>query len=310
MKICFFGLGSIGKRHLKNVTRVLGEYGVAADIHAFRKTRKALEDNTEILINHEIFSEEGLCDDYDIVFVTNPTRLHYDTIRLMANKTKHMFIEKPVFDSREYDTAGLNLRDDGIYYVAGPLKYSKVLQQLKQILATEKVYGIRAICSSYLPDWRPGVDYREVYSARKSEGGGVSIDLIHEWDYLTSLFGFPEAVFNFRGKYSHLEIDSDDISVYIARYKDKLAEIHLDYFGRVPKREVELYTESGIIIGDFISKAVRFSDSREDIRFEEDNDKMYMEEMRYFIDKVINGSKSDNGINHAYRLLRLADGRL
>ena len=71
----------------------------------------------------------------------------------------------------------------------------------------------RVICSSYLPDWRPGVDYRTVYSAHKALGGGVTIDLIHEWDYLVDLFGVPQKLYNFKGTYSDLEIDSDDLSV-------------------------------------------------------------------------------------------------
>ena len=48
------------------------------------------------------------------------------------------------------------------------------------------------------------------------------------WD----LFGMPLETFHFKGTYSDLEIDSDDLSVYIARYENMLAEVHLDYFGR------------------------------------------------------------------------------
>lgn len=76
------------------------------------------------------------------------------------------------------------------------------------------------------------MDYRTVYSAHKDMGGGVTIDLIHEWDYLVELFGKPEKMYNFKGTYSHLEIDSDDLSVYIAQYPTLLCEVHLDYFGR------------------------------------------------------------------------------
>ena len=77
---------------------------------------------------------------------------------------------------------------------------------------------------------------------------GVSIDLIHEWDYLTWLFGFPDEVCNFRGKYSDLEIDSDDHSVYIAKYPDKQISLSLDYFGRIERREIELSTPTGSAI--------------------------------------------------------------
>ena len=112
-------------------------------------------------------------------------------------------------------------------------------------------YCARVICSSYLPDWRPGVDYRTVYSAHKALGGGVTIDLIHEWDYLVELFGVPEKLYNFKGTYSDLEIDSDDLSVYIAKYPTLLAEVHLDYFGRGYRRSIELFCHDGSYLADF-----------------------------------------------------------
>ena len=55
------------------------------------------------------------------------------------------------------------------------------------------------------------VSHQASYSAHKRLGGGVSIDLIHEWDYMSYLFGFPDKVVNMRGTYSKLEIDSDQV---------------------------------------------------------------------------------------------------
>ena len=43
------------------------------------------------------------------------------------------------------------------------------------------------------------------YSAHKDMGGGVSIDLIHEWDYLTYLFGMPSEIYSILDKVSDLE---------------------------------------------------------------------------------------------------------
>lgn len=309
MKVCFIGLGSIGKRHLKNLIKVCGEYGLKLEVHALRKTIKPLEEDISDLIDYEIAEEELSCD-YDIAFITNPTNLHYNTIKLMSDKTKHMFIEKPVFDAFDYDIESLSLRQDGIYYVAGPLRYTEVVQALKIILAKENIYSLRAICSSYLPDWRPGIDYRKVYSAKKDEGGGVSIDLIHEWDYITYLFGFPLEICNLKGKFSHLEIDSDDISVYIARYKDKLVEVHLDYFGRVPRREIEIFTETGMIVGDFINKRISYTDGRMTMDFSKNNKDMYIDEMKDFLNRVIKSTKGENDIIHANRVLNMTAGRV
>lgn len=309
MKVCFCGLGSIGKRHLKNLLLITKESDIDIEIHAFRKTDKALEDEIKDLITTQITEEDKLDDDYDIVFITNPTSLHYETIQHMSARTRHMFIEKPVFDSSDYHLSDLKLNQDGVYYVAGPLRYSGVIQTLKKIIPDENIYCVRIICSSYLPDWRPDTDYRMGYSARRDQGGGVALDLIHEWDYITCLFGFPQKVYCFKGKYSHLEIDSDDAAIYIAGYKDKVAELHLDYFGRIPRRKIEIFTENGTIIGDLINNSISFTDGRDQINFEEGKNNIYLKEMRFFIDHVLK-NQFFNNMNYCYSVLKIALGKV
>lgn len=305
MKVCFFGLGSIGKRHLRNVTNICENKGMDIEVHAFRNTNNKLDDEIKSLVDKEIFIKDDLCSDYDIIFINNPTSMHYETIEFMKDKCKNMFIEKPIFDNIVYDLKKLDL-NEGFYYVACPLRYSNVVECLKDNIDIDKVYSVRAICSSYLPNWRKNTDYRKTYSAIKSQGGGVSIDLIHEWDYLTYIFGFPNNVFNFQGKFSDLEIDSEDLSVYIAKYNDKLVELHLDYFGRTSKREVEIYTDLGCIKGDFINNKVMFDYDKKDIIFyNEDNNYMYEKEMEYFLDCVINKKYKNSNINNAYNVLKL-----
>lgn len=305
MKVCFFGLGSIGKRHLNNFYNFCKDKYINTEIHAFRNTNNLLDDDIKKLLDKEIFIENDIEDDYDIVFINNPTSMHYDTIKFMSNKCRNMFIEKPIFDKVCYDLDELNLREDGVYYVASPLRFSNVVKYLKENIDIDKVFSIRAICSSYLPNWRPNVDYRKIYSSIKSKGGGVSIDLIHEWDYITYLFGFPKKVLNLQGKFSHLEIDSEDLSIYIASYRDKLVELHLDYFGKSTKREIEIYIEEGCIKGDFINNRISF-DYKEDISFDSCNSNhIYEKEIEYFMDLVIHNKYEKSNLKHAYKVLKL-----
>jgi predicted dehydrogenase len=309
MKACFIGMGSIGQRHLRNFATLSEKFNLKPEIHAFRNTKKQLDAEISRLVDREVSSESGLRSDYDICFIANPTNSHFETFKLMENRTKNMFIEKPVFNNNKYSINDLNLNPQGYYYVAGPLKFSDVVMKIKEIIKNEKVYSIRAISSSYLPDWREGKDYRKTYSSKKEQGGGVSLDLIHEWDYITHMFGFPEEVFNIKGGYSHLEIDSEDISVYIGRYKDKLAEVHLDYFGRNSIRELELFTEKATITGDFINNKINFSDNRETLKFSSDNNEIYLREMENFIQKtVFNPESGRESMEHAYKVLQLAIG--
>lgn len=310
MKVCFFGLGSIGQRHLINLVQICINKGVKLSVHAFRTTYKPIDNDLDRLIEKVILSESELDNDYDLTFVTNPSHIHFNTIMLMRSKTKHMFIEKPLVDSNKYDFDNLGLNEAGVYYVAGPLRFSSVIQYLKDdILRNEKIYSARVICSSYLPDWRPGVDYRNVYSAKKDEGGGVCIDLIHEWDYITHLFGFPEEVKCFCGKFSDLEIDSEDLAVYIARYKDKLVELHLDYFGRTPSREIQLFTREYTIVGDIINNTIKFSNNKAPITFRNERNDMYLQEMEFVVNRIIKGDTFNN-IEPCRRVLDLCRGRV
>jgi predicted dehydrogenase len=307
MKICFIGLGSIGTRHINNISSILSERGLPFCIDALRSSNKELSQTVGFIINQAYYSIEDLPNDYDIIFITNPTHQHYGSIKSVASKTKHMFIEKPLFESCNYDLNALHRKTDGVYYVACPLRYSPVIKYLKKIIDEKNIYSVRAISSSYLPDWRGGVDYRNVYSAKKSQGGGVTLDLIHEWDYITYLFGTPIQVYNLNGTFSHLEIDSDDLSIYIAKYSDKLVELHLDYFGRETKRQLELFCEDCVIKADFIGMKIDYTGSIQETILLEKED-IYKNEMNYFLDMILNNAYNYNDIQHAYQVLSIATG--
>ena len=246
---------------------------------------------------------------YDMVFITNPTSLHADALTRVRGRGGALFIEKPIFSAEQ---TGLDLADclpaGQKAYVAAPMRWCGVMLALKDRLPGLHPYCARVICSSYLPDWRPGVDYRTVYSAHKAMGGGVTIDLIHEWDYLVELFGVPEKLYNFKGTYSDLEIDSDDLSVYIARYPTLLAEVHLDYFGRGYRRSIELFCHDGSYLADFGAGTLTLPDGIVQ-HYEEDVNRRYEREMEYFVDYALTGSgESCNPPALALNVLKLTLG--
>lgn len=309
MKVCFFGLGSIGKRHLKNLASVCKDCGTALKVHAVRSHPDALPEDISCLIERQVSDTNMLDESYDAAFITNPTSMHYQTLMGIAGRCRCFFIEKPVFDSCRCDVSKIPLRDDAICYVAAPLRFTSVLRYMKDIAKEQTIYAVRSISSSYLPEWRPNQDYRTVYSAKKSLGGGVKIDLIHEWDYLTGMFGFPDEVHCLWGTNSHLEIDSEDIAVYIAAYPKMTVELHLDYFGRKTQRSVTFFTKEGTIMGDIAGSKIVFDNGDDEIAFKEDVNDKYVREMIYFIDLVTGRQvQSINTIEHALRVMQTAEG--
>ena len=310
-KICVVGLGSIGTQHILNMAEVLQKRDIDFTIDLLRSGFGAeMDPRLEKWINSVFYDAGTMPDNYDIAFITNPTSLHYSSISEFTAKSKNMFIEKPVFCESGADLSLLELRPSGIYYVACPLRYTGVIQYLKDYIKSSGIYCARVICSSYLPEWRPSTDYRKCYSARSEQGGGVSIDLIHEWDYLYYLFGKPRKVLNMRGTYSDLEITSDDLSVYIAEYDNMLVEVHLDYFGRVPIRELELYGPEDTIRGDLINSQVQLLKKGEIVKFEETRRCCQMRELEYFFDIIEGKAENHNDMETALEVLKITEGRI
>lgn len=306
MKICFVGTGSIGKRHIRNLREICCERDIDLEIHVLRSSKLTLADDIDRLVNQQIFDYRELRDTYDAIFITNPTSMHYQTLQDIGAYSNCFFIEKPLFETKQKDITALNLSDKNIYYIACPLRYTNVISEARQVIAKEKAFSVRAICSTYLPDWRQGVDYRKIYSANKEMGGGVCLDLIHEWDYLTHLFGFPDKVIKMCGKYSDLEINSEDLAVYIARYKDMLAEVHLDYFGREPKRLLEVYTAQSNWTFDILHESV-MKNGKIIKDMKEDGNQKYNRELNFFLDVCFGKEKNTNPIPHALRVMDIAE---
>ena len=141
-------------------------------------------------------------------------------------------------------------------------------------------------------------------------GGGVAIDLIHEWDYLAELFGMPRQVYCLKGTYSELELDSDDLAVYIARYDTLLAEGHLDYFGREYRRSIELLCKNGTVTADFGAGTLTLEDGTVQNYAEPVNER-YLREMAYFLDYAQSGAgPSVNTPETALDVLKLTLGEL
>ncbi len=306
-KALFVGIGSIARRHIRNLQDILNKRDIRYRLDAFRRNFSEKTEGINVVYN----DIADVPNDYDAVFITNPTEKHLETLQLFHEKGKHFFIEKPVVSLTQLEKARkFNLREESIYYVACPLRYNAVIQWIKNNISSNDVISVRSISSSYLPDWRPGQDYRDTYSAHKDLGGGVSIDLIHEWDYLTYLFGYPERIHSFIGKKSALEIDSDDYAIYIAEFRDKIIELHLDYFGRKTIREIQLFTRDETIIGDISNNLISFMKSERVIKFDEDRDDYQKRELNHFINLVFGTSQQENGFYHGIDVLELTQGKI
>jgi predicted dehydrogenase len=309
MKVLFVGLGSIGTRHLNNLYSIFNANicnGEELEIYALRGSAKPLSSDVQSKI-HMQFTTLPNNIYFDIAFITNPTYLHAKAIGMLKGKARAFFIEKPIFENCNYKLSELGLSELQKAYVAAPMRFTALYIALKKYLQNKKdVYCARAICSSFLPDWRKGQNYKEVYSAHKEMGGGVELDLIHEWDYICDLFGAPQKVFKICGKVSNLEINSNDVALYIACLKNMVIELHLDYFGRTYRRALEVMTEDGSITADFFACTLTL-ETGEVQNYAEEVNARYIKELEYFLSYAKGeNAKSCNSPKKALEVLEIA----
>lgn len=253
MNILIIGLGSIARKHID----ALKSLNIDAEIFALRSNPSAGWE--EGITN--IFSLDELNFPLDFAIISNPSNLHAQFIEILAQKEIPLFIEKPAVTSLENIDGLLKLIEDKklITYVACNLRFHPCLSFFKKYLqeSNQRINEVNVYCGSYLPDWRPGKDFRKIYSANASMGGGVHLDLFHELDYTTWLFGFPEKSNSIIRSTSDLEINAIDYANYSLEYETFTANIVLNYYRRKPKREIEVVFHDETITIDLIKNEIR-----------------------------------------------------
>lgn len=304
MRALFAGYGSIARRHISNLRTLCEERGESLEVELLRHAEAPLPEG----ISAQHTSAAGLCG-YDAVFVTNPTSRHHNTLLSLLGASDNFFVEKPVFDRTDVD-AGPFDRGDKLFYVACPLRYTSVIRWAKENIDFSHAVALRCMSSSYLPDWRPGQDYRDTYSAHVEMGGGVHIDLIHEWDYISHLVGLPKEVRSLIARRSALEIDSPDVALYVADYGDKTVELHLDYYGRATRRLLEVYTDEDTIVCDLAHGCIDFLKTGRHIDLSEERNDFQKLELAHFLDACDGRASSGNDIGEALSVLAIAKGEM
>jgi predicted dehydrogenase len=96
------------------------------------------------------------------------------------------------------------------------------MQKTKELLqsnAIGKIISVNAFVGQYLPQWRSYEDHRKGMSAKKETGGGVLLDLVHEFEYLYRLFGEVDSVTCYTTNTGALEIETEENADVLFKFK-------------------------------------------------------------------------------------------
>lgn len=258
MKLLIVGYGSIGRRHATTLASAV-DVGVV-------ETEPALRDRAAAAGIGPVFDNiaAGAAWAPDAIIIATPTHLHADCYKAVASLARPTLIEKPIAHSAEtlafFEELSAEEADRivvmaNMRYHAGPETLRNNLARIGRPRSAHVQFG------SYLPDMRPGIDYRSVYAAHRDQGGGVLLDCIHEFDYMWWLFGKPVVAGGHLSRVSSLEIDAEDHAVILLDHPNGPRAVYeLDYLQRHKFRSCRIVGDEGTLVWQSRAKAPEIVD--------------------------------------------------
>ena len=307
------GLGSIGRRHLRNLLH-LGE----EDIILLRTFKSTLPDDELNGFPVETDLSVALSQRPDAVIIANPTAKHLNIAIPAIEAGCHVLIEKPISNSlKDIDLLHTALEKSKTRLLVGyHFRYHPHFQHTYALLregAIGALLSARAQYGDYLPDWHPWEDYRKSYSVREELGGGVLLTLCHPLDYLLWFLGDATPLWKETSKVSDLDIKIGDMVEFGFQFaQGGIGSLHLNYYQRPPAHRFELIGTEGTIRWDQDDNILRvFSVKSGEWNIipgpaDFDRNDMFLSELRHFLLVVHGEAVPVAPLEDGERVLRLA----
>lgn len=296
-KVIVIGYGSIGKKHVGNLSFLgIKPYVLTSHPDGSKKCRF-------------IDSLKGR-DSFDHAIIATPTGEHLKTLKMLssASDCKNILIEKPLASSLNdtkkiealAEKKGLNIS------VGYDMRFLKVFDLIKKCIKTQKknIRIVKIQVGQYLPEWRPNRDYRNCYSVKRNRGGGVDLDLSHELDYMLWIFGTPQkTIFTLKKRLSSLTVDSPDYFKGLYAYNNYVVDVEMDYIRKLERTLTILGENTVILKADFISRSIEITDRNTHDQRLFDYNKAFIDEVKEFLGLI--PKKNLCGLKEAADTMRL-----
>ncbi len=297
MRVLIVGLGSMGKRRIRNLQHLKVGDILGVDPRADR--RAEAEERYGIRTFAEL--DGALLTEPDALVVSTPPDLHASYARIALQHKIPVFMEASVVDEGMKELIALSAARNVLAAPSCTMRFHPSVQKINELIARRTVGPILSFTyhsGQYLPDWHPWEDYRGYYVAKRATGACREI-VPFELVWLTWVLGDVETISCFRGKVSALEVDIDDTYQLLLRFKQGiLGHMLVDVTSRVPYRTFRLLGDQGVIEWTWGEKKVRvfsatsskWTEYREPAGIVEPGylaaEDMYIEEMKRYVAAV------------------------
>ena len=250
MKFLIIGLGSMGKRRIRNL-QVLNQINIAGfDIKKSRCIESAKKYKIKI---YEDFEDAINNFNPDVFIISTPPELHMKYAYIAEKKNIHCFIEASVIHSQQILELSKKIKNTDLVivpsctmmYYSSPLMVKKLLD----LNIIGKPLNFNYQSGQYLPDWHPWEKIEDFYVSNLDTGGAREI-VPFELTWLNMIFGEAKPIACVKKKLTVINSLIDDIYHCILEYQNGLiGNLTVEVISR-PKavREFRLIGSEGEII--------------------------------------------------------------
>ena len=154
MKFLVVGLGSMGKRRIRNL-----QYLEAGEITGFdlREDRCQEAEKKYGIKSFKVF-EEAIMENPDIFIISTPPDQHIEYALIAAKSNKHFFTEVGLSTEGIDELVTLSKKKNIVAAVSCSMRFHPAVQVIKKLVKKKEIGRILAFthhCGHFLPDWHP-----------------------------------------------------------------------------------------------------------------------------------------------------------
>ena len=263
MKFLVVGIGSMGERRIRNLTRLnLGPIA-GFDLREDRRTEAAKR--------YGVAAYDDLTvalDDYrpEAVIVSTPPNKHMEIAGMVLERGMHVFCEVGTTAGGMREVFDLAERKGLVAAASCTMRFHPSVKKMKALIdagAIGRVLAYTHQCGQYLPDWHKHEDYRAFYVSQV-ETSACREMVVFELTWLNWLVGGSvDLVTAMHGKVTDLECEVDDVYQLLLRYRGgALCHLMIDVAARAAVRSTRVLGSDGTLEWYAQSKVLRHFDAQ------------------------------------------------
>ena len=259
MRILVIGLGSMGKRRIRNL-KLLNKKNISG--FDLNKKRCADVNKQYNIPTYKNFNEALKSQKPNLLIISTPPDKHYSYAFKALKEKIDSFMEVSVENPKKvYNFYKKAINSKQIIIPSSTMIYHEMPKKIKKLINQNfigKVLNINYQTGQYLPDWHSWEKIKDYYVSKKTTAACKEI-IVFELIWLIDIFGFPKVISSYKDKISKLRTNINDIYHFVLKFPNNTtANITIEILSRpVPTRELVIIGSNGKIIYDNLTKTVK-----------------------------------------------------